>query len=64
MKPADGYRAAKDQHLRSFAALSPLERLRWLHQAKQFCRKYLGAARGTSEAEMRGYDVSTDRIKR
>ncbi len=39
---------------RAWARLSPLERLRWLQQAKAFTRRYLGAAAGRPAGESSG----------
>ena len=48
MTPSDGgYRTHEDAQRRAWAALLPIDRLRWLQQAKEFCRRYLGAARRT-----------------
>ncbi len=33
-----------DEQRRAWAKLTPLERLRWLQQAKEFSRRFLGAA--------------------
>jgi len=43
------YRAHEDAQRRAWAALSPIDRLRWLQQAKEFCRRFLGAARRTPQ---------------
>lgn len=40
---ADYERHAEEQR-GEWSKLSPLERLRWLQQAKEFARRYLGAA--------------------
>jgi len=38
------FRRHEDEQRRARLALSPLERLRWLQQAKEFARRWLGAA--------------------
>ncbi len=38
------HEAHADEQRRAWAELSPLDRLRWLQQAKEFARRYLGAA--------------------
>ncbi len=45
MKAGDeGFRKHEAEQLRAWAALTPLQRLRWLVQAKEFSRRWLGAA--------------------
>ncbi len=41
---ATAFQAHDDAQRRAWAKLTPLERLRWLQQAKEFSRRYLGAA--------------------
>jgi hypothetical protein len=41
----NGFDAVERQHREAFAELSPRQKLDWLQHAKEFCRKYLGAAR-------------------
>jgi hypothetical protein len=40
----EGYRRHEDEQRKARLNLSPLERLRWLQQAKEFARRWLGAA--------------------
>jgi hypothetical protein len=42
--PPNGYEQHADEQRRAIAALTPLQRLQWLQQAKEFAAKYLGAA--------------------
>ena len=39
------YRAKEDSQLAFSASFTPLERLRWLQQAKEFAQRFQGAAR-------------------
>jgi hypothetical protein len=41
----NGFDRAEREHREAFAKLTPRQKLDWLQQAKEFCRKYLGAAR-------------------
>ena len=40
----DGWALHAEERRRSWLALTPEQRLRWLEQAKEFCRLALGAA--------------------
>jgi hypothetical protein len=44
----NGFEEAEAHHLESFSRLSARQKLDWLQQAKEFCKKYLGAARPAS----------------
>jgi hypothetical protein len=45
MTPTEsGFEQHEDAQSRAWAKLSALERLRWLQQAKEFSRRFLGAA--------------------
>jgi hypothetical protein len=49
LPPQDGFRQHEEEQRRAWLKLTPQERLRWLQQAKEFVRKYLGAAIRASE---------------
>jgi len=49
--PADGFREHEAAQRRAWAKLSPLERLRWLQQAKEFSRRYAGAAKPRPDSQ-------------